>query len=217
MRQRERARQIEFGFASWGGKRRGAGRKPKGGRALVSHAPRAELAERFPVHVTWKLVMGLPSLRRKEAFAVLRRALGAARFGLRVVHHSVQTNHVHLLVEAEDARALSRGMKGLGVRIARALNALWRRSGRVLADRYHARILRTPREVRNALHYVLVNAARHGLRFLEGCDPYSSGAGFDGWRDSAPRRSDSSGSTFARPRTWLLRVGWRRHGLLSWW
>lgn len=108
-------------------------------------------------------------------------------------------------------------MKGLGVRIARALNALWRRSSRVLADRYHARILRTPREVRNALHYVLVNAARHGLRFLEGCDPYSSGADFDGWRDRVPRRGDSSGSTFARPRTWLLRVGWRRHGLLSWW
>src|SRR5204862_6807235 len=83
--------------------------------------------------------------------------------------------------EADDARGLGRGMKGLCVRIARALNRLWKRVGSVFSDRYHARVLRTPREVRNALNYVLHNAARHGSR-LGGPDPCSSGAWFDGWR-----------------------------------
>lgn len=217
MPRRMRIRQSRLAFIDWGGKRKGAGRKPKGERAGVPHAKRPPLAARFPVHVTLKLEPGLPSLRRKEPFQVVRRAFAASdRFGLRLVHHSVQTNHLHLLVEAENARALSRGMKGLGVRIARALNALWRRTGRVLHDRYHARILRTPREVRNALRYVLTNVHKHGLRILGGPDPFSSGADFDGWRESPAMCAVSSQKIFGRARTWLLRVGWRRHGLLSW-
>ncbi len=153
MSRKERVRQVEFGFTNWGGKRKGAGRKPKGEKAGVSHAKRPALAARFPVHVTLKLVQGLPSLRQKSAFLVVKQAFARAseRFGFRLVHHSVQSNHVHLLVEAQDERALSRGMQGLGVRIARSLNTFWQRAGRVLVDRYHARILRTPREVRNAL------------------------------------------------------------------
>ncbi|MCI0674039.1 MAG: transposase [Myxococcaceae bacterium] len=219
MSRKRRERQVEFGFVNWGGKRKNAGRKPKGEREGVSHAKRPALCVRFPVHVTLKLEQGLPSLRRGGAFLVLKRAFGAAteRFGFRLVHHSVQSNHVHLLVEARDARALSRGMKGLGVRIARALNALWRRrAGRVLADRYHARILQTPREVRNALRYVLTNAHKHGLRILGGPDPFSSGDDFDGWKGARNMSAESSASLFGRARSWLLRTGWKRHGLLSW-
>src|SRR5262245_61966555 len=126
---RARAKQQRFGFVNWGGKRRGAGRKPRGEIAGVSHARRPELAARFPVHVTMKLRAGLPSLRRKEPYRELKRAFaaGAMRHGMRLVHYSVQSNHVHLLVEAEHERALARGMQGLCVRIARALNRLWRR------------------------------------------------------------------------------------------
>jgi hypothetical protein len=101
MQRKGRARQTEFGFANWGGRREGAGRKPKGERAGVPHERRAALAARFPVHVTLKVVHGVPSLRRKETVAALRRAFGATRFGTRVVHDSVQTNHVHLLVGHE--------------------------------------------------------------------------------------------------------------------
>ena len=60
----------------------------------MSHARREQLAERFPVHVTLKVVKGLPNLRRKEAFRELERAFakGSERFGFRLQHYSVQTN-----------------------------------------------------------------------------------------------------------------------------
>ena len=209
--------QSEFGFVNWGGKRRGAGRRPKGGKAGVSHAKRPELREHFPVHVTLRLEKGLPSLRRKEAYRVLKRAFGAGavRFGFRLVHFSVLSNHLHLLLEARDGRALSRGMLGLSVRMARALNRLWKRSGSVFADRFHSRLLKTPREVRNALVYVLQNARKHTPSFSRRPDAYSSGPWFDGWKPNVEKIAESSSGFLARARTWLLGVGWRRHGLID--
>jgi len=115
-----------------------------------------------PQHVTLRFVDGLPTLRQELFVKVLRRALkaGKERFGLRVVHYSIQHNHLHCVVEAVDRRALRRGMHGLDIRIARAINHVLARHGRVIGDRYHARALRTPREVRNVLAYVLMNASR---------------------------------------------------------
>jgi REP element-mobilizing transposase RayT len=156
---------------------------------------------------------GLPSLRRDAARVAVERAIraGAERFGFRLAQYSMQTNHVHLIAEAEDRSELSRGMKGLLVRVARALNRLWSRMGRVFADRYHARQLRTPREVRNALVYVLHNARHHGLRVL-GVDLYSSGRWFDGW---SRKLLFASRGPAATARSWLLRIGWRIHGLIG--
>jgi len=96
------------------------------------------------------------------------------------VHHSIQSNHLHLIVEADDRSSLTSGLRGLLVRIARASNRLWKRSGRVFADRFHEHELREPREVRNALVYVLQNLRKHGIT-LAGPDPLSSGPEFDGW------------------------------------
>ena len=129
-----------------------------------------------------------------------------------------QGNHLHLIVEAEDATALSRGVKGLAIRVARGLNRLAGRRGRALADRYHSRPLATPTEVRNALAYVLTNsrvhARRHGARrYVPRVDPYSSGQWFDGWR-SPPRGKPVLPAPTAAPSTWLLATGWRRLGLL---
>jgi REP element-mobilizing transposase RayT len=215
---------------TWGGPRKGAGRKPVGERAGVPHRARPCLARRFPVLVTARLRRGLPSLHKGAEFGAVMEALaaGSERFRFRVVHYSVQTNHVHLVAEAVDRPSLSRGMQGLLIRIAKGLNRLWRRRGSVFADRYHDRILRTPREVRNALVYVLHNGVKHGVTFWRRLsrtrrqrvvDPYTSGPWFDGWRDPPPRGSPPPSSELrARPvaaaRTWLLRVGWRRHGLL---
>lgn len=198
-----------------GGARRGAGRKPIGSKPLVSHAARPELSARLPVLVTLKLAHGRPNLRRAPTRTILHEALHSAsdRHGVRLVHFSVQSNHIHALVEAQDARALSRSMIGLCVRIARGLNRVWRSVGRVFADRFHARVLRTPREVRHALAYVLLNARKHGVR-VSGIDSWSSGAGFDGWEEGS-----AGGGGFARvvvmARSWLLTVGWRRWGLVS--
>jgi len=212
-RSRETARQHELEFRSRGGPRRGAGRKPNGPRPGVPHERREELSARNPVHVTVRLRAGLPNLRRDAARAAIERAFraGAERFGFRLAQYSLQTNHVHLIAEAEDKGALSRGMKGLLVRVARALNRIWHRKGTVFADRYHAHPLRTPREVRNALAYVLHNARHHGVRVL-GIDPFSSGRWFDGWSRKLVFASRGPAAT---ARSWLLRVGWRLHGLIG--
>jgi hypothetical protein len=128
-----------------------------------------------------------------------------------LVHFAVLSNHVHLIAEAEDGAALERGMRTLGVRLARRLNRSWRRSGRVLADRYHARALRTPREVRAALVYVLANARHHGARY-SGYPEGTSGPWFDGWRGMAALALAHAPVRAAE--TWLLCVGWRRWGLI---
>ena len=155
------------------------------------------------------------SLRYDDSHAVLKAAFAAStKETFRVVEYSVQSNHLHLLVEAQDARSLSKGMLGLSVRIASRLNRLWRRAGKLFADRYHARLLRSPSEVRRALVYVLQNARKHGAWIARVADAYSSGPSFDGWRKTASSAESRSGR-LARARTWLLTTGWRRLGLLG--
>jgi hypothetical protein len=203
---RRRARQVELDFRSWGGSRKGAGRKRKSDRPMVPHVARSEHTARFPVLVTSRLLPGLPSLRRAAEAECVLQALASSRHGpgekrstrkarrrappvssFQVVHHSIQSNHLHLIVEATDRDALTAGMRGLLIRIARALNRLWSRRGRVFADRFHERELRTPREVRNALVYVLNNGRKHRSR-LAGPDPLSSGAQFGGWMTDEDER-----------------------------
>jgi REP-associated tyrosine transposase len=146
------------------------------------------------------------SLRSRRCFSVIERAFAAARerFGMRLVHFSVQGNHIHLLIETTDNQALARGMQGLTIRIARALNRVMRRRGRVFADHYHSRAVRTPTEAARVLEYVLRNFAHHANQWGEEIpegepDPFSSAA--RGGTDPPP---------VCEPRTWLLIVGWRR-------
>ncbi len=172
------------------------------------------LSARHPVHVTMRLRREMGSLRQQVPFGIVRGALSRARslHGARIAHWSVQSDHLHLLVEAEDRRALGRAMRGLAIRIARGLNGAIGRSGRVLADRYHARALQTPREVRHALVYVLHNFKKHREELERGhqVDPFSSAPWFEGWREGAVRRPTGP-PPVAAPSTWLLRVGWKRH------
>lgn len=215
---RARALQGELFARTWGGKRRGAGRKRRGPRELVEHRPRETFRGRCPVHVTLRLADGLPSLRKRATYARVVGALGGGceRFGMRLVHWSVLSNHLHLIVEAISLEALSRGMQGLGVRLARALNRWWRRTGRVFADRFHSHVLRSPSEVRRALFYVLHNAKRHGID-TAGADLCSSGPWFDGWLAGGgvdPAALERP-SWLRAAGTWLLARGWRRLGLLD--
>jgi putative transposase len=170
----KRARQGEFAFRTWGGRRKGAGRKPVGKTAGVAHVERAVLPPRFPVHVTWRMKEDVWNLRTRRCFGPMKRAMyaGATRFGFRLVHYAVMGNHLHMIVEAPDRRALTRAMKGLGVRVAKALNRVMGRNGRVVGDRYHARMLKTPTEVKRARHYLLTNARKH--YGVVGADPYAS-------------------------------------------
>jgi REP element-mobilizing transposase RayT len=208
-----------------GGWRPGAGR-PRG-RTTVSHDGREGFAARFPLHVTLRVIDGLPSLRRDDVLAAVRAAIeaGGRAEDFRVVEFNVLANHLHLVVEAAGKRALARGMNGLTIRLARRINKLLGRRGRLFAARYHARVLRTPREVKNVLRYVLLNARHHaaerGRRLARGwVDPCSSAPWFEGWREPSPSRAPwlLALRRLARPtaaaRSWLLDVGWRRHGLL---
>lgn len=219
-RSSRKARLEQLELPRHGGRRKGAGRKAKGNTRLVPHSARPAIAARHPLHVTVRLRPGLPSLRNGATWEVLLRVFRARAQGpeLRLVHLSVQTNHIHLIVEVRDTESFSRGMRSLCIRLALALNRYWRRRGRVFPDRFHARELRTPREVRNALSYVLGNARKHGSSFV-GTDPYSSAAWFDGWcQGSDPVRAaprDRGVCPVTEARTWLLRVGWRRHGRLD--
>ena len=145
---------------------------------------------------------------------MLERAFwaGCQRFGFRLAQYSIQATHLHLIAEACDRRALARGMQGLLVRAARALNRAWMRKGAVFSDRYHARALCSPLEVRRSLSYVLHTARPHGLR-VGGVDAYSSGPWFDGWAKALVATQRASPCPPAK--SWLLRLGWRRRGLLG--
>jgi putative transposase len=123
----------------------------------------------------------------------------------------VQDDHVHLLVEADDKHKLSAGMRGLAIRIARSVNKFLGRKGDFWSDRYHARALKTPREVRNVIVYILMNHRKHG--HVAALDPRSSAAWFDGFRGAITRPPPDP--PIRAPQTWLASVGWKRHGLID--
>jgi len=219
VKRRTRPPQRELPFRTWGGQRDGAGRKRMSPRGRVPHRARPAHNERHPVHVTLRAAPRIPSLRKQRVFQALRRALSrTARSWFRVLQFSVQSDHVHLLVEASDNVSLSRGVVGLCVRLARAVNRVVVRRGSVWGDRYHARPLPTPREVRHAIVYVIMNWYKH-VPGASGLDPCSSGSMFDGWKTppaSGPPRVATPAEVPIRPaETWLARTGWKRHGLVD--
>jgi putative transposase len=151
---------------------------------------------------------------------VMRRAfsLGKERQRFRLVQYAVQPNHIHLIVEASDKRTLSSGARGLAIRIARRLNAMLGRTGKVFSDRYHSVELSSARQVRNALAYVLLQARRHAAQRQSAMttqrDSCSSAPLFDGFTSGKPRAGPWS-ETVVAAETWVLRVGWRRYGAIG--
>jgi len=215
----KRARQMHFDEirdrGRWGGRRERAGRRPRSGGRGVTHGARPDFSGREPAMITWKLVEGIPSLRRRRAVRALREVIRAVRErrGFRVVHYSIQGDHLHLVVEADGRAALSNGLNALGARLARRVSRIFARRGRVFRERYCMRVLRSPREVRHALAYVLNNARKHGALRVPGIDPASSGCFLRHWsrvvRNPRGRPGDPE---VVRARSWLLRVGWQRWG-----
>ena len=181
-----------------------------------------------------RAVSGLGSLRKRDMYLAIREATVtvALRDGFRIVYLSIQANHIHMIVEATGKTVLARGMQSFAISAAKHINRTLtirtgeRRRGAVFADRYHARALTSPRAVRNAIAYVLNNWRRHQedrAAFAENwkVDPYSNGADFFWWKE----REDSPwlyqtpktylGMFMWLPKTWLLKVGWLKHGLIS--
>ncbi|MEO8706104.1 MAG: transposase [Kofleriaceae bacterium] len=233
-RPRKRHVQTEITFPKRGGFRKGAGRPPKGERSSEPHKKRPRHLSRHPVHVTIRVVDGLATLRRRDIRLAVRWATltTARREDFRIVHFSIQGNHLHLLVEAQHKQALARGMQGFQISAAKHINRAIgertgeKRKGKVFADRYHARELTTPREVRHALAYVLNNWRRHGEDRAPKAqswtlDPFSTAIDFGGWKELGDSPflyrppAGYDGMIVWRAKTWLLSEGWKKHGLIS--
>jgi REP element-mobilizing transposase RayT len=206
-----------------GGARPGAGR-PRRSQS-VPHTARPSFDHRHPLHITLRIARGVWNLRSQRAFRHFAAAIAEEkrRQQLRVIHYSVQGNHVHMIAEAADRASLSKRMQGFTIRLAKALNGMMgRRRGRVFAERYHLHVLRSVRETRNAVRYVLLNHVKHaaqGGRVGITIDPFSSGPWFHRWptRVVVPQWALSTGPpALADPESWLLRTGcWRGGGLFT--
>jgi hypothetical protein len=213
-----------------GGRREGAGRK-KGRHPRVWHRARPAHQARHPVHVTLRAKSGLPSFVQQRVRGLMKKLLHDQRKSPRryreafhVAHFSIQTNHVHLIVEAvraaepgyDASRTLCGGISGFAIAFARRLNKMLSRAGKVWDDRYHRHDLKTPTETKNALRYVFQNAKKHGhLFFGDGCvDLYSSAPSFDGWSDPHATIIETEPWPEVIPKTWLLARGWRKAGEL---
>ncbi len=211
----KRPRQSAFCWRTHGGQRRGAGRKTVGRRAGVPHRLRGEVRPTTPVHVGLKVAADISNLRHPDLFGPLREAIyaGSDRFSMRIIHFSVIENHLHFIVEANNVEALARGMQGLAVRLAKRINKVLGRRGKVFTDRYFSRVLCTPSEVRSCLSFVLKNKLRHnrqrgivhGSRWVDYC---SSGERFTGWKGIEVTLPDNT-LPIGRPSCHLLRRGWK--------
>jgi len=227
-----------------GGRRKGAGRPKSGPRASEKHKKRPKLSAYEPVHVVMRARKGIGSLRTHAIFRAIKEATftafahderalakpdasaatGKVARAFHIVHISIQSTHIHLIVEASDRMALARGMQAFGISSARHINAALGRSGNVFSDRYFPRVLKTPTQVRNCLAYVLNNWKHHGERVASlrrpwPVDPYSTASFFDGWKELDGHRlvvpSGYDGPMVWWPKTWLLSEGWRQRGLIS--
>ncbi|HTJ43904.1 MAG TPA: transposase [Kofleriaceae bacterium] len=191
--------------------RKKLGRPVTGRRMDPRHRTRPELDPKHPVHVVLRVTREVSNLRTRHAYRAIRRAVDRcrARADFRVTHMSIQSNHIHLLVEADDKDALRSGMQGFAISAARRLNRELRRPrGHVFAFRYHATAITNPRQARNAICYIVNNWRHHRCdrHVAWQTDPYSSAHAIADWRvephpDQLP---------VVRPTTWLLREGYKR-------
>jgi REP element-mobilizing transposase RayT len=234
-----RGQQAEFEqlslFRKRGGKRRGAGRPPKGARAGAAHKKRDVLGRYDPVHVVLRVAAALGNLRRRCVYRAVREATltTARRENFRIVHLSLQRTHIHMLVEAEDQYALASGMQGFQISAAKHINAAIskdrpgpRRKGTVFIDRYHAVIITCPTQARHVLGYVMGNWRKHQEDRSSATrgwhiDWFSSAGMFPGWQEYGDDhflwRSPPGYDPLVvyQPRTWLLREGWMTAGPIS--
>lgn len=244
-RARKRWQQQPIAFRTWGGKRKGAGRRQVNEQKSQPHRKRHEVRPNQVLHVTLRVAPYLRRLRRRDAYRAIRKAMLVvlARSDFRIVHLSIQANHVHLLLEADSRLAVSRGMQAFQISAARRLNAVdldgagRARRGAVFPDRYHDEIISGPTHARHTLSYVLNNWRKHKEDRVPATkrwvlDPYSTAPSFLGWverieciergdaerwsaRALSPLPDDLEALPTSTPQSWLLREGWKLGGQIS--
>jgi REP element-mobilizing transposase RayT len=230
---RARRRHVQQALFRRGGKRKGAGRKAMKARAGTSHDARPCVDGKQALHVVLRVVPEIGNLRRPEMYRAVQEAtvVAALRERIRIIQLSVQATHIHLVLEVDNKQALARGMQGFQISVARNLNTVLgdgrrRRRGRVFADRYHLTVVRSPTQARNVLAYVMNNWRKHredqsGAASTALVDRFSSGISFPDWREREDEPwmwrvpEDHEPLLVYRPRSWLLREGWKRAGTIS--
>jgi REP element-mobilizing transposase RayT len=214
--------ELDLRRRTWGGARPNAGRKKIDHAHDPQHLRRPEVREDVPLHVVLRTLPGVPRLRTNAMYGAihgaLEYALSLAVGEFRIVHTSIQSNHLHFIIEAGMKESLSNGMQRVAIVAARAINRVARRSGKVFAFRYHSTRITTPRQMRNTLAYVLNNWRHHDEdRGRDKLDRYSTAIWFRHWRGvgrfSMPKDFDPLPS--ANPTSWLLTTGWLKWGELD--
>jgi REP element-mobilizing transposase RayT len=209
-----------------GGPRKGAGRKRSRERQHdPQHDTRPSLQSKHPLHVILRTVDGVPRLRQRKIYKAIRNVLlhYVEHSMFRIVHISIQHNHLHLIVEAANKRSLTRGMQSFAIRTARAINKALGRKGKVFRFRYNAKQIQTREYARNVLAYVLNNWRRHNEDVRSAAarnatlDPYSSAISFTGWIGNPQWQKPPwyAPLPVSAPRTDLLRSAWLWRGLID--
>jgi REP element-mobilizing transposase RayT len=158
--------EINLFTGKCGGRRPGAGRKRIHSKG-VSHLKRETVTKRTPQHINFKFNC---SIRNKDSLKLLKRSIqNAQKMGLKIIHFSLQSNHIHLITEAENNEILTKGMRALTITFAKGLN-----KGRVQLERYHLHVLKSLREIKNAVQYVLFNEQKHTKTKFSKITGYSS-------------------------------------------
>jgi len=204
-----------------GGRRKGAGRKSSrsDGRSCDPKRRRVRFRGRRAVHVTVRVCGGVPSIRHAPLMRRIRASLLAvkkARRDFGVIHYSVQHDHIHLIVEAQDHEALGRGMKAVGIRVAKAVQAVFGVKGQVFETGHHAQHLMNDLQIYNALRYVLLNTRKHTRgRSRPQVDFFSSMRWFEGFAGARMVADRSGEPEVSRPFVRALLSCWRRHGRID--
>lgn len=213
----KKAKQLQFKkIQGWGGKRANAGRKKTTG--ATNHMARPKMDPRWPVHITMRLKRGLKGLRSPRLHREFQQSLGKAKAqGLNALHYSLQGNHLHVAAECEDNRALSKGMNSFAARFGKTIRKKLGGKGKVFEGRYHVKVIKTARQMRNTIAYILLNESKH-KKWEPDYDECSSARFFKDWtellgrRDNkwfAEQRSDPLPDFMAKGKSWLATRGWR--------
>ena len=138
----------------------------------IRHRKREEIKRARPLHLTIKL--NRAQMQNKMILKHLKHSIKRGRLkGLRIIHFSLQNDHVHLYAESESNLILTQGMKALGVSFAKRINKHFKTKGQVYKTRFHLRVLRSASEAKNVINYILKNGVKHN-RTKSFIDSYSS-------------------------------------------
>ena len=209
------SKQLAFKIKTHGGSRRGAGR-PRARLHDPAHTARPQLNSRTPSHVTLRFVEEVPNLRSEAFLNEFTRAIEKAKAkGLAVSQFAIESNHIHLLIEVADNDTLTRGLLSLQGSITWGLRRAFRYFGSVFAGRFHLHPLASPREMKNALAYVLFNHAKH-CKVEWFADVFSSAFAFGelhwfvGRTTRPPKWQAQIDRSLTPARSWLQKLGWKR-------